>query len=160
VGAIHRCGDLEPVPVDRGWLGKVVGQANLQDVADSSLERRPRHLTVESPRARYLSRHKLPVDLACYEIDLDDGATRRRYCRLDGVGVANRDIRGHPVDDRPVTAMSVYMSAVIVGVVVVADMMGVRLFRHENLCQRWDDCSRGAQAATIPVRILCLGSWS
>src|SRR3712207_5114443 len=43
-------------------------------VADTGLDRRTRDLTVEAPGARHPTRSELPVDLAGFEIDLDDRA--------------------------------------------------------------------------------------
>ena len=52
VGPVHRSRDLKPMPVDRGRLRKPVGEANLQHVADASLDRRPGDLAVEAPHLR------------------------------------------------------------------------------------------------------------
>jgi hypothetical protein len=129
VGAIHRRRQAEPMPVDDRRLGKVIGESELENVADTRLDYRSGDLTVEAPRFGGDTGCELPVHLSSLEVDLDNRPIRvwnRCLVRLlvGGQGVARRSV------DNGSMAVSMPVSMLRLSVVLI-----MRSARHRK-CPR------------------------
>ena len=132
VSTIHCRRDLQPMPVDRGGLGKSVREADLQHITHTSLDRGPGDLTVESPSLRQAAWGEFPVDLPGVELYLDHGAISGRNSGLVCVSVRGTRVIGHTVDHRPMAVPVTTMAVVVMRVrgVAVVTVMVMRFSRH------------------------------
>ncbi len=89
LGAVHRRGQAQPVPVDARGLGQVVHQVRDERVADVGDDRRPRDRALVAPGRDRAVRRDRPGRLARLEVDVDLARLTRAGLR-DGSGRERR----------------------------------------------------------------------
>jgi hypothetical protein len=113
IGAIHRRRQAQAVPMENSWLRKVIGESQLQDIANTHFDHRPGDLTVEAPRFGGDTRCELPVDLSSLEVDLDNAPIRVWYRGVVCLRVRSKRVTRDSMDSGSMPVCELFLSVVV-----------------------------------------------
>src|SRR5918998_1485747 len=93
-GAVHPIGEDQPVPVDAGRFGQVVGDVYAHPISFGDADARSRHLAVEGVGLDLLVGQDVPLDNGDIQVEdldpvLDPGLERLVTSRLGGCSVGD-----------------------------------------------------------------------